>query len=78
MITLGGSVETPQNHVMVCVVSEFPDEDVMEQAAVCTKNVSPPGLQHPPLYDHDKCTAIPLPWFVAWEEDYRHVLQYHI
>ena len=34
-----GGVETPQNHVMVCVMSRFPDGNILDQTAVCSENL---------------------------------------
>ena len=39
VLPLGGAIETPQNNVMLCVVSRVPDRYVLEQTSVCTKDL---------------------------------------
>ena len=53
------NVETPYNHVAVCVMSGVSDRDVLEHMAVCTKNSLRTVPYHPPLSDHAPCPSIP-------------------
>ena len=57
VIPLGDGVEIPHNHSMVCVVSGFPEGDVLEQTAVCIDNVVHLGPHHPPHTNRSPCQA---------------------
>ena len=61
VICMGGDVEIPLNHVMVCVVSGVLDVDIMEHAAVCHENLVHLGPHHPPLTENALCLAVSRP-----------------
>ena len=78
VLSTGGAAETPYNHVLACVVSGVPDGDVLEQTAVCPKNVIYKGPHQPPLTENATCPEVSRPWGSAQKEVAGSVLQPYI
>ena len=78
MLRLGGAMEEPQDHILVCVVSEFLEEYVLEQTAVCPDNVNCPGQHLPALPHNYPINNVLIPWDAAQGEVTGHVLQERI
>ena len=75
MLRLGGAMEAPQDHIMVCVVPGFPEGYVPEQTAVCPENIIFPGQHLPALPYHSPIKTVLRPWDAAQGGVTGHVLQ---
>ena len=70
-----GSTDSPQDHVVVCVVSHVPDRYVLEQMTVCVHDVAGPGAHNLATPADGPYVENLQPRLVTWEELASHVLQ---
>ena len=70
-----GSVEAPQDQVVVCFVSHGPYRYVLEQMNVCAQDVVGLVAHLPVAPVHGPCAAILQPRLVPWEEVAAYVLR---
>ena len=75
VIPQGRSVEAPQYHLVVGVVSGVPDGHILEQMIVRPKDIVHPGPHLLASTEHDPCTSILRPWKLVREEVFRRVLK---
>ena len=70
-----GSIEEPQEQVVVCVVTCILERYVLEQTTVCAQDVVGPGAHLPAAPVNGPCAVVIKPRLVPWEKVAAHVLQ---